>query len=434
MKYLVITHNLLPQPTGFGSAIHMWSVIHTMVQRGNDVHLLIYDVGQYDVQTGWKTEANQLLADQLSQLGVSLHVLPTQKESPARQSSLLQSGINVIRRLFDPSPVDYYAGPNYAGEVNQIIREFDPDVLFAYTFDATSLISNIKGRLRVSSVVDLDHFARKQRMVKIKPRTIKEHLVKVIDQILLWQMPGVMINIVKNCDLVIEHANHHKEWLVSNGVSNVIYLPVMVLDYARDRIGIPQADPTSTQKVKITLVGKLNGIATLTGIRLLAEKILPRIDESEIKDSLEIHIIGGGTLPEDIRSKLNQPYVSFRGYVDDIHTEFLSSDIILVPTPIDLGFRTRIAEAFSFGCCVVAHSANAAGMPELKHDDNVLLGDTGEELVTQIIRCVESAELRQRIGHSARSTFETEMSGDLVSKRLVEKIEAMIANRQEGFK
>jgi glycosyltransferase involved in cell wall biosynthesis len=115
--------------------------------------------------------------------------------------------------------------------------------------------------------------------------------------------------------------------------------------------------------------------------------------------------------------------VKRRGYVEDIHEEFRAADILLVPTPIDLGFRVRIAEGFSFGCCVVAHRANALGMPELCDGETTLMDDTGSGLAEAVVRCLRSTALRDQLGAAARATFEQVLDGRIVCNQMVDELE-----------
>ena len=80
--------------------------------------------------------------------------------------------------------------------------------------------------------------------------------------------------------------------------------------------------------------------------------------------------------------------------------------MVLVPTPIRLGVRVRILTAFSYGACVVAHSANALGIPELEHGENVLLGRNARELADSVARAIAEPELRRRTSAGARATYE----------------------------
>jgi glycosyltransferase involved in cell wall biosynthesis len=93
--------------------------------------------------------------------------------------------------------------------------------------------------------------------------------------------------------------------------------------------------------------------------------------------------------------------VRILGYVEDLKATFRQSRAMIVPTPIDLGFRTRILDAFRHGLTVVAHPANALGFPELAHEKNALLAEDGIAMARQIQRLAEEPALNRQLAQQA---------------------------------
>jgi glycosyltransferase involved in cell wall biosynthesis len=79
--------------------------------------------------------------------------------------------------------------------------------------------------------------------------------------------------------------------------------------------------------------------------------------------------------------------------------------VLLVPNSIPLGIRVRIVTGFSFGTCIVSDAANTGGIPELRHEQNALIGSTPAELAAALLRVVRDDELRARLGRGARETY-----------------------------
>jgi glycosyltransferase involved in cell wall biosynthesis len=69
---------------------------------------------------------------------------------------------------------------------------------------------------------------------------------------------------------------------------------------------------------------------------------------------------------------------------------------------------------------VVAHNANAKGMPELEDNLNILLAGSGREMVNAIKRCLESSELRYKLGKAARQTYEEKYDGSKVADEIID--------------
>jgi hypothetical protein len=237
------------------------------------------------------------------------------------------------------------------------------------------------------------------------------------------------------CDTVISHAAHHSAWLRRHGVPQATYIPPPVTDYggevARQRACTAEQLAVLSRKLRIVMVGSTSGIASLSGFPGLIRNVLPALDE-EIGDGYELHLIGAMTgLPSWIEKQLQErTNVIIRGYVEDIADEFRKADVLLVPTPIDLGFRIRIAEAFSYGCCVVAHTANSKGMPELQHGENILLADSGLEMALACRRVLTNPSLGTRLGIAGRHTFERHYNATVVCSRMTKIIEASLQTKQ----
>ena len=121
--------------------------------------------------------------------------------------------------------------------------------------------------------------------------------------------------------------------------------------------------------------------------------------------------------------------MTFCGHSDDPSDEFLSADALVVPTPIKLGTRVRILTAFSYGCPVVAHEANALGIPELAARRNVLLGSSADELADAIVRVTGDDVLRRRLEDGGRTTFERWFAPGVAAERLVELLGSIAAGR-----
>jgi predicted MarR family transcription regulator len=67
-------------------------------------------------------------------------------------------------------------------------------------------------------------------------------------------------------------------------------------------------------------------------------------------------------------------------------------------------------------------------MPELRHSDNAMLAGTGSELAHYILKCLESADLRERLGAAGRATFETELDGQIVCGKMIDSLESLVSN------
>ena len=235
-----------------------------------------------------------------------------------------------------------------------------------------------------------------------------------------------MLELLKDCEATGASASHHAKWFHDNGVKGCRYLPNMVPDWGGDDWEQKREQNGQNDKLKILLMGHVLATANLSALYFLADEICPVLGE-RFNEEIEIHICGGGVIPDDLMARLQYPFVIRRGWVDDIIAELASSDVFLVPTPIPLGVRVRIAYAWSLGSCVIAHQVNELGLPEMVHDHNALLGNNGRQVAEQIIRAFEDSDLRRRLRLEARNTYETQFSNQVTGDKIFSVLEQTAA-------
>jgi hypothetical protein len=248
------------------------------------------------------------------------------------------------------------------------------------------------------------------------------------NRVRIMQLAKMTVRLLSEFESVAATAAHHAEWFRKKGLSHCQYLPNMVPDWGGVDWQERRREQPCNDKFKIVLVGPLQSTPNVTGLYLFANKTLPVL-RRELGNSFEVHICGKGTLPPDLVPKLDCPSVHLRGFVDDIVSELLSSDVFLVPTPIKLGARWRIPYAWSVGCCVIAHQANALGLPEIKHGQNALLAPTGKGLALEILRVFNDKELRLRLGFEGRRTYESCFAYDVTSRKVLGELERLTQKR-----
>jgi hypothetical protein len=241
-----------------------------------------------------------------------------------------------------------------------------------------------------------------------------------------------MIQLLADCQSIVDFAAHHAAWLRENGLPNCIYIPPPTRDPVGSQWREHRDSYSAGNTARILLIGHLAGIASISGITFFVKKVLPILERKLKSEKVEIHVVGDYSKNPGFAAQLRHPMVRLRGYVEDVNREFLSSDVLLVPTPINLGTRTRIIEGFSYGCCVVAHEANALGIPQMVHGKNALLAGNGEELADAVICALTDHDLRGRLQSNARRTYEESFSIESAGARLTAEMERIALNGAAG--
>lgn len=183
----------------------------------------------------------------------------------------------------------------------------------------------------------------------------------------------------------------------------------------------------------IANIGKLSGTANTLGLQYLGQHLLPALQRSFAGTPYEVHILGAGQPHPAVSARLAVPEVIWRGFVDDIDTELTKADVFLCvnnATEYKVG-HTRYLHAWSLGSCVVAHSDAAKSMPEIKHDENALLGETPDEIADLVSQAARQKKLNRRIGNGGYQTFRSCFTADRVTAEIVNRLVAGSPGRAE---
>jgi len=227
------------------------------------------------------------------------------------------------------------------------------------------------------------------------------------------------LKIMKSVDLVISHAHHHSRWLASKSVT-VQYVPLPVADTGKIFFSKNINRPLGTSgKIIFGLIGASQAIATLTGLIDFLNNILPGLDS--IKSKIEFHLFGKhSNLNPRLKTIIdNHNNVIIKGYVENIEDIFYNIDCMYVPTPFTLGFRTRIAEAFSFGSLVLCHSGNLKGMPELSPGNNILVADNANSFLKALEIIESKPKTTDALRKQARETYAAQYNIDVTCQQFL---------------
>lgn len=425
MRILFVSSGLIPYPGVQGTMVVCWSVVKSFREMGHDVSVGV-------IRRNTKYDSESMLAP-LTDAGVESHII-NMPEIDCRDRCLEECGGRGACRGFAGSlkMPGFYPEVTCSEELKTLVERIRPDVLFLFTPRAVAATVGCQPPsggwpLRFATSVDLDHLNRRKRIgFDLKHGSDRGRYLVALRQLLpTFVGSRYFIWLLSRCDQVVNHAAHHAAWLRRHGVPKTAYIPLPVSDTAGAFLRRSAQRADAGKKLRIIMVGSPRAIVTLDGFPFVLDEILPALDQGMGVKNYQLHMIGSlDGAPEKFKRQFRErPSVVLRGYVDDIAKEFTEADLLLVPTPLDLGFRTRIAEAFSHGCSVVAHSANRHGMPELRHNENVLFADTGKAVAVACRRLASSPELSFRLGVAARDTFQRHYDANVVCRRMIKLIE-----------
>lgn len=186
--------------------------------------------------------------------------------------------------------------------------------------------------------------------------------------------------------------------------------------------------PNHTIKI-IGHVGYLDRTGGTYGLRYLLVDLLPKLEEVMDGRDFQIDIIGAGEIVNSLRPFLDHPRVTMRGFVEDLDSELLAADMLLMLNNSGAYWAayTRHIMAFSMGLCLVVHSNSQQAIPEIAHMENALMGSTPQEIAEMILLAGTDAPLNRRLRRGARETYEQYFAPARVAQALSDQIEDAVA-------
>jgi glycosyltransferase involved in cell wall biosynthesis len=126
-------------------------------------------------------------------------------------------------------------------------------------------------------------------------------------------------------------------------------------------------------------------------IKILTEKILPKLEEKGIKAKL----LAVGDYPPNIRN----PNIIFTGVVKNLPDYIDATDIAVVPIKAGGGMRMKILEYFAAKKPVISTKRGIEGIP-IKNGKEAIITNI-ENFPQEIVRLIKSKELKKKLAENA---------------------------------
>jgi len=175
----------------------------------------------------------------------------------------------------------------------------------------------------------------------------------------------------------------------------------------------PRPDPGGT---RLLFCGRLDQLANKGAITFFFNSIWPQL--SDRVNEIEIDVVGKN--PPAWLRELSQrdPRVHVPGFVDDVRPYFQKATIFVCPITDGGGTRLKILDALAMGMPIVSTTFAASGLA-LRDGTHLLIADTPEAIVEQIIRLLGDQALRQRLAQGAVDVVRQTYSWDTIGHSLV---------------
>jgi len=129
-------------------------------------------------------------------------------------------------------------------------------------------------------------------------------------------------------------------------------------------------------------------------------------------------ILAGRGMPERFK-KLTSQNITIIEDVKDSKEFYANYDVMLVPLWSGSGLRIKLVEGLAYGKAIITTSIGAEGIP-YTNGKNMLIADTANDFVKDILEVLNNPSLKHDLQKSARNLAESHFDYKISAKRLID--------------
>jgi Glycosyl transferases group 1 len=393
----------LPQPSSLGGPMTAWALLEQLRAEGHRATVVALRYPEDPFYSADREEAVQ----------AELRVVPVEVAPAGAAGTVPLRG----RPSIFPTRV-------LADELTRILDEVAPHAVFAYHWDTLAPLRGRDGPPRLGVVDDLWHMPNLRRWQRTRPAPSRAYVYWTLSTLRgLRPTARAMAEVLGDCAAAGAFQAETAAWLRRHGVPGCEYLHAPIADGGRPEWAARRRERENGRPKILLGPSQLGATSTRAGLRLFAREILPALERELGPDGFVVRVVGEGEPPPELAALLPRPSVELTGRIEPADDEFLRCDVQLVPTPYVLGKRVRIIVGWSFGCCVVAHTAEAVNLPELRDGKSGLLGSNGEEIAHAVVRALRDPDLARRIGEGGRRAYEENFHPAVAARAIILRLQ-----------
>ncbi len=147
----------------------------------------------------------------------------------------------------------------------------------------------------------------------------------------------------------------------------------------------------------LAFCASMDATQNIDGTCYFVQDVFPHI----IRQKPNARLLLVGRAPVRRVQALASPGVIVTGTVDDVRPYVGQAQVVVAPLRIGGGTRLKILEAMAMGKAVVSTTIGAEGL-DCTHGHDICLADTPGDMANAIMRLMDDAEERNRLGEAAR--------------------------------
>lgn len=330
--------------------------------------------------------------------------------------SAMARGLDYLFRM--PSPIPYavsrFESPRVRKKLEQCIAQLRPDVAICDFLDAAINFPRCAG---VPSVL-FQHNVESE-IWRRHAETCMGLLRRRIYQLEFAKMFRYERDIVRKFDHVIAVSEHDRKLMSAWIDGERISLVPTGVDLARFK---PDENAQPARPL-VVFVGAMDWQPNVDGVEYFCNEIWTLV-QAKVPGA-QFRVVGRNPGPRTQR--LASTSVQVTGSVPSVIEHLKDAAVVVVPLRIGGGTRLKIYEAMAAGKAVVSTTTGAEGL-EVKHGVDIWLADNAEAFASAVVRFLEDAEARHRLGVAAAASAAKHDWSD-VSRTFREILQMLVGSR-----
>lgn len=318
--------------------------------------------------------------------------------------SLINRIFNLFKTLINNRPfqVNYFYHRKIQKKINSNISVIKPDHIFCQLV-RTALY--VKDEHSIPKTLDyMDALSKGlERRIKISK---------------FWQKPFVKMEwqrMKRFENLAFEFFNNHI--IISSSDRNEIaHINNKNIEIIPNGIDANYYQKIITDKIyDLIFIGNLSYVPNIEAAKFISKKIFPLLQEKVPN----IKILISGSNPSKKVLRLSNENIKVTGWVDDIRETYCSGKVFFAPMSLGSGLQNKLLEAMSLGIpCITSNLCNESlGATHMK---NIIIGNSVEQYISQILNILSNPELISEIGKNGREFVNKKFSWESSNKILME--------------
>lgn len=318
--------------------------------------------------------------------------------------SLINRIFNLFKTLINNRPfqVNYFYHRKIQKKINSNISVIKPDHIFCQLV-RTALY--VKDEHSIPKTLDyMDALSKGlERRIKISK---------------FWQKPFVKMEwqrMKRFENLAFEFFNNHI--IISSSDRNEIaHINNKNIEIIPNGIDANYYQKIITDKIyDLIFIGNLSYVPNIEAAKFISKKIFPLLQEKVPN----IKILISGSNPSKKVLRLSNENIKVTGWVDDIRETYCSGKVFFAPMSLGSGLQNKLLEAMSLGIpCITSNLCNESlGATHMK---NIIIGNSVEQYISQILNILSNPELISEIGKNGRKFVNKKFSWESSNKILME--------------